>query len=167
MAHCTYLVIFHLKVIICENFNLPHIYGHHLKKKTICDMIIIKLFTLLPNLFKSYGITMFHRCYKFPNLFKSYGITMFHRCYKILKDKKSFQSFLEYICFINTLWRIYFWHKYTLTSHHIKNFKCSFLAFDFFRFWPIIICKNIFKILHNNGHVLINDFVCQVHVVSM
>ncbi len=27
MTHLTYLVIFHLKVIVCQNVNLPHIYG--------------------------------------------------------------------------------------------------------------------------------------------
>jgi hypothetical protein len=30
--HLTFLVIFHLKMIICQNFNLPHIYGHCLEK---------------------------------------------------------------------------------------------------------------------------------------
>jgi len=28
MSHLTYLVIFHLKVIVCQNVNLPHTYGH-------------------------------------------------------------------------------------------------------------------------------------------
>ncbi len=32
MTHLTYLVILHLKVIVCENVNLPHTYGHCLKK---------------------------------------------------------------------------------------------------------------------------------------
>ncbi len=27
MSHLTYLVIFHLKVIVCQNVNLPHTYG--------------------------------------------------------------------------------------------------------------------------------------------
>ncbi len=27
MAHITFFIIFHLKVIICQIFNLPHIYG--------------------------------------------------------------------------------------------------------------------------------------------
>jgi hypothetical protein len=44
MAH---IVIFHLKMIVCQNFNLPCIYGQCPKK---CDMIIIKLFTWLINL---------------------------------------------------------------------------------------------------------------------
>ncbi len=26
--HFAFLFIFHLKVIICQNFNLPHTYGH-------------------------------------------------------------------------------------------------------------------------------------------
>ncbi len=28
MVHLTYLDIFHLKMIICQNVNLPHSYGH-------------------------------------------------------------------------------------------------------------------------------------------
>jgi hypothetical protein len=28
MAHFTYLVIFHLKIIVCQNINLPHTYGY-------------------------------------------------------------------------------------------------------------------------------------------
>ncbi len=28
MTHFTYLVIFHMKVIVCQNVNLPHAYGH-------------------------------------------------------------------------------------------------------------------------------------------
>ncbi len=32
MTHFTYLVIFHLKMIVCQNVNLPHIYGQHPQK---------------------------------------------------------------------------------------------------------------------------------------
>jgi hypothetical protein len=32
MAHLTYLVIFHLKMIVCQNVNLPHTYGHRHEK---------------------------------------------------------------------------------------------------------------------------------------
>ncbi len=32
IVHLTFLIIFHLKMIVCQIFNLPHIYGHHLKK---------------------------------------------------------------------------------------------------------------------------------------
>ncbi len=32
MKHLTYLVIFHLKVIVCQNVNLSHTYGHRPKK---------------------------------------------------------------------------------------------------------------------------------------
>jgi len=28
MTHLTCLVIFHLKMIVCQNVNLPHTYGH-------------------------------------------------------------------------------------------------------------------------------------------
>ncbi len=64
MAHFTFLFTFHLKVIVCQNFNLPHTCSHWFEKKTICDMIIIKPFMWFTNLFQSYGITMFSRFYK-------------------------------------------------------------------------------------------------------
>jgi hypothetical protein len=32
MTHLTYFVIFHLKVIVCQNVNLPHVYGYSPKK---------------------------------------------------------------------------------------------------------------------------------------
>ncbi len=32
MNHFTYLVIFHLKVIVCQNVNLPHACGHRPQK---------------------------------------------------------------------------------------------------------------------------------------
>jgi hypothetical protein len=32
MTHFTYLVIFNLKMIVCQNINLPHTYGHHPQK---------------------------------------------------------------------------------------------------------------------------------------
>jgi hypothetical protein len=34
MTHLTYLVIFHFKVIVCQNVNLPHTYGHRPQKHT-------------------------------------------------------------------------------------------------------------------------------------
>jgi hypothetical protein len=47
MAHLTYLVIFHLKVIIFQNVNLPHTYGHHLEKTSICNMIKLSTFHMV------------------------------------------------------------------------------------------------------------------------
>jgi hypothetical protein len=32
LIHFTYLVIFHLKMIACQNVNLPHTYGHNPQK---------------------------------------------------------------------------------------------------------------------------------------
>jgi hypothetical protein len=32
MTHVTYLVIFHLKMIVCQNVNLSHTYGHRPQK---------------------------------------------------------------------------------------------------------------------------------------
>jgi hypothetical protein len=37
MTHLTYLVIFHLKMIVCQNVNLQHTYGHHLQKHPFVD----------------------------------------------------------------------------------------------------------------------------------
>jgi hypothetical protein len=37
---------------------------------------------------------------------------------------------------------------FNTTSYEIRN--VIFLTFDFFGFWPTIICKNIVKIFHNN-----------------
>ncbi len=64
MAHFTFLFIFHLKGIVCQNFNLPHTRNHWFEKKTIRDMIIIKPFMWFTELFQSYVITMFSRYYK-------------------------------------------------------------------------------------------------------
>jgi hypothetical protein len=63
LTHLTFF-IFYLKMIVCQNFSLPHTYGH-CQKKPIFDMIIIKLFTWFTNLFQSYGTTMFDRYHKF------------------------------------------------------------------------------------------------------
>ncbi len=65
MNHFTYLVIFHLKVTVRQNVNLPHTYGSPPPKTPICDMILIKIFTRFTKLFKSYRIIMFNRYYKF------------------------------------------------------------------------------------------------------
>jgi hypothetical protein len=32
MTHLTYIVIFQLKMIVYQNVNLPHTYGHHPQK---------------------------------------------------------------------------------------------------------------------------------------
>jgi hypothetical protein len=32
MTHLIHLVIFHLKMIVCQNVNLPHTYGHRPSK---------------------------------------------------------------------------------------------------------------------------------------
>ncbi len=79
MAHFTYLVIFHLKMIVCQNINFPHTYGY-CPKKSICGMIIIKLFTMV---------------HKFIPIIWNHN---FNRYYKFYTNSKSFQSFLEYIC---------------------------------------------------------------------
>ncbi len=44
------LVIFHLNVIICKNFNLPHIYHIFVGKKSFFEMKLFKLVTWYPNM---------------------------------------------------------------------------------------------------------------------
>jgi hypothetical protein len=39
MAHLVMLVIFHVNVIICQIFNLPHIYHIFVEKKSYFQMI--------------------------------------------------------------------------------------------------------------------------------
>jgi hypothetical protein len=70
-----------------------------------------------------------------------------------IKAKNHFNHFLSIFAFFHMLQWIFFWHKYTLTSHHIKKITVISLEFDLFRFWPTIICKKIMKILHNNDRV--------------
>jgi hypothetical protein len=132
MTHVTYLVIFHLKMIVCQNVNLPHIDGHHPQKTHLW--------------YNNYQIL--HMAHK---LFQSYGITMFNRYY--IKTKNHFSHFWNIFAFFSTLQHIYFWHKYIVTSHHITLKSVIFLKFDLFGFWPTIICKNIVKILHKNDMV--------------
>jgi len=70
-----------------------------------------------------------------------------------IKIKNHFNHFLSLFAFFNMLQHIYFLHKYTLTLHHVKLKNVVFLTFDVFGFWPIILCKNIVKILDNNDMV--------------
>ncbi len=53
MAHLPFLVIFHLKVIVCQ-ILIFHIFMLIKLKKPIRDMKMIKLFTWFTNLFQSY-----------------------------------------------------------------------------------------------------------------
>jgi hypothetical protein len=70
------------------------------------------------------------------------------------KIKNNFNHFLNIFAYISKfVTYIYFWHKYTLTSHHIRLESVFYLKFDLFGFRPTIICKNIVKILHNNDMV--------------
>jgi hypothetical protein len=70
-----------------------------------------------------------------------------------IKTENHLNPFLNLFSFCSKIWHIYFWHKYKLTSYHMKFKKCIFLAFDFFGFWLTIIWKTIVKILHNNDMV--------------
>jgi hypothetical protein len=50
MAHLAMLVIFHVNVITCQIFNLPHIYHNFVGKNSFFEMKIFKLITWYPNM---------------------------------------------------------------------------------------------------------------------
>jgi hypothetical protein len=79
MTHLKYLIIFHLKVIVCQNVNLPHTYGH-------CPQNTHLWYDNYQTL---------HMAQK---LIPIIGIIMFKKYYKFYKDQKSFQPFFEYVC---------------------------------------------------------------------
>lgn len=83
MVDFTFHIIFHLKMIFCQKFNLFHTY-HQCPKKLICNIIIFKLFTLFVKI-------------------QSYIITMFSKHYKFHKDLESFNTFKSTFTCFNTL----------------------------------------------------------------
>jgi len=76
---------------------------------------------------------------------------------------------LSIFTFFSTLWCICFWHKYILTSHHIRLKSVVYFEFYLFVFWPTIICKNIVKILRNNDMVEVQtwDTLKQYNVTTI
>jgi hypothetical protein len=128
-------------MIVYQNFDLPHSYIVSTKRKPICDMITTKLFIWFTNLLQSHGISIFTKYHKFH------------------KNLKLYQSFFKHICIFQYIVTYFLLHKYILTSHHVKLKKVVFLAFDFFVFFPIIICTNIVKILINNDMVEVQIWV--------
>jgi hypothetical protein len=101
MTHFTYLVIFHLKLIICRNVNLPHTYGHRLKKY---QFVIWKLWNSS------------HSSQIYSSHTKS-------ECLVDIKNfitiKNHFNPFLSILHFLVHCDIYIFWHKYILTSHHM------------------------------------------------
>ncbi len=128
MVHSTYLVIFHLKMIICENFNLLCTYDYHPKKTLICDLIIIKIFTWFTNLFQSYESQCLVNIANFINI-KNHFNHFFNMLWNFI---------LAQICF-------------NITSYEIK--KCILFCIWFLSVWSTIICKTFMKIFHNNNMV--------------
>jgi len=39
IAHLTYIVIFHLKVIVCQNVSLPQTYCNHMESRCLVDIV--------------------------------------------------------------------------------------------------------------------------------
>jgi len=50
MAYLVMLVIFHMNMITCQNFKLPHIYPIFAEKNSFFEMKIFKLITWYPNM---------------------------------------------------------------------------------------------------------------------
>jgi hypothetical protein len=127
MDRLIYLGIFHLKVIVCQNVNLSHTIIA--PKNTHLWYDKIEFLKWLINLFQSYRITMFNRYYNFMNI------------------KNHFNHVLNIFSFLSMLWHINFWHKYTLTSHHIRLKSVVSLEFNLF---GILTYQNNAKILWNS-----------------
>jgi hypothetical protein len=81
----------------------------------------------------------------FSHASQTYSNHMESQCFvdttNFIKIKNHFNHFLTIFAFFDTSWHIYFWHKYSLTSHHIRFKNVVSLEFDLFGFWPTIICK--------------------------
>jgi hypothetical protein len=99
MVHLTFLVIFYLKVIVCQKNYLPHIYDHLKNHLPIYDMIFSN----------------------FAHDLKTYSNHMESQCLVDIKILiNNFNNFLNIFAFFNTLQCIFSLHKYILTSHHMK-----------------------------------------------
>jgi hypothetical protein len=60
MAYLTMLVIFHVNIITCQIFNLPHIYYKFVEIFYFLGMKILKLVTWYQTWFKLYEMTWFN-----------------------------------------------------------------------------------------------------------
>ncbi len=130
----TFLVISHLKLIICQKFNLPYTYGHCLKKHQF-------VIWWLSN--SSHGSQIYSNHMESQCLI---DITNF------IKIKNHFNHFLRIFTFFSALWHIYIAKIYfNITLYEIKkcNFFCIWLR------WVLTYhnMQKIMKILHNNGMV--------------
>jgi hypothetical protein len=102
MTHITYIFIFHLKVIVCQNVNLLHTYGHRPQKHPF-------VIWYLSN--SSHGS-------------QTYSNHMESQCLvdtiNFIKTKNHFNHFLNIFAFFNTQWHTFCCHKYILESHNIS-----------------------------------------------
>jgi hypothetical protein len=128
MAHLAMLVIFHVNVIICQIFNLPHIYCIFVEKTHFLLIIFFKLVTWYTNMVLIMWNDMVQYTFNFH------------------KNKKSFKYFLKYI----------FFFEYTSTLHlfpqiysNISLHKMKWNSFFFNilpRLYSNIIWKDIMKL---------------------
>jgi hypothetical protein len=110
MAHLVMLVIFHAIVIICQNFNLPHIYRIFVKKISFLRWKFSNLSQGIQTWFKLCEMTWFN----IPSTF--------------IKTKNHLSVFWNKFVFLSTHVHYICFHKYTPISHFVKwNKIISFL----------------------------------------
>jgi hypothetical protein len=131
MVHLTMFVIFHVNVITCQNFNLPHIYHIFVEK------------------------TPFLR-WKFSNL--SHGIqtwlklcemTWFNIPSTFIKIKNHLNYFWSIFVFLNIHVHYIYFHKIYSNLSFYKMKWNNFFFNILLRLYFNIICKNIMKIVQN------------------
>ncbi len=128
-----------------------HILMINIPKTPICDMIIIKIFTLLTNLFQSYGITMFNIYYKVHKnkiiliIFWVYLHFLVHNVIHVFTTN-IFWNYTIWVGKKNSLWLNFL--CYNLPHYSKKLKKCApvlpWLKFKHGHPWKIVQCDNIF-----------------------
>jgi len=128
MAHLAMLVVFHMNVITCQNFNLPHIYYifarkiHFLKKKNF------RLITWYTNMVLIMWNDMVQYTFNFH------------------QNKKSFKYFLEYIYVFEYISTLHLFPQ-VYSSNTLYKMKWNNFLFNILpRLYSNIICKDIMKL---------------------
>jgi hypothetical protein len=120
IKHFTYFVIFHLKVIVCQNVNLPHTYDHNPQKHPFVIWQLLKFS---------------HSSQTYSNHMKSQFLIDNK---KIITPESHFNHFLSIIAFLSTQWCRFFCHIHTLELHNISWKK---------KFFDSIPCVIIYHIM--------------------